>query len=84
MTSTNFRSAAFAILALGAGLATAPSFAQDRFAATSDEGAAYAQPIPGDEGAAVPPNTMGHFTCGFNEQHSHLERQNCGGVHYRY
>lgn len=84
MTKINFRSAAFAILALGAGLATAPAFAQDRFAATSDEGAAYDQPAGATDEAAIPPNTMGHFTCGFNEQHSHLERQNCGGVHYRY
>ncbi len=83
MTRTNFRSAAFAMLAIGAGLAASPAFAQDRFATSSDAGVGSVQQADA-EPADVPPNLKGQYTCAFNEVHSHLEGQNCGGTHYRY
>ena len=83
MIKTNFRSAAFAVVALGAGLAAAPAFAQDRFVAPADAGVETFQPAAA-EPTDVSPNLKGQYTCAFNEVHSHLERQNCGGTHYRY
>lgn len=84
MSTTNFRSAALAIFALGAGLAAPSAFAQDRYAAPVDDGAVSTLPLAGNEDGAVPPNVRGHFTCTFNEVHSRLERKGCAGTHYRY
>lgn len=84
MIKSNFRTAAVACLALGAGLAASSAFAQDRFYAPPVNAGAYAQPYAADEEAAVPPNVMGHFTCSFNELNTRLERKNCGGFRYRY
>lgn len=83
MTKSNFRSAAVAILALGAGFSASAAFAQDRSVGWADEGAAAVGPAGDEAAAAVPPNVAGHYTCSSNEVHYRLERKNCGGLHYQ-
>ena len=82
MINVNARSAALAIFALGAGFAASPAFAQVGYAGPAQT--VSAQPAYEGEQVVVPPNAIGPFTCAYNERHTHLERQNCGGQHYTY
>ena len=88
MITTNFRRAAFALLALGAGLATSSAFAQDRYAVQSDAGIfggqAVEEPVVEAEPNLAPPNIRGHLSCTFNEVRTRLERKNCAGVRHAY
>lgn len=83
MIKTDFRPAVLAALALAAGLAVSPAFAQTGFlvppGAQVEAGLTAVEAGP----TAVPPNAFGHFTCGYNELHTRLERETCGGTHYR-
>lgn len=83
MTKLTIRSSVVAVLALGAGLSVSSAYAQERFAAPYGDDAGYAQPFA-DQQASAQPNVMGHYTCGYNELHTRLERKNCGGYHSRY
>ena len=85
MIQTNFRSAAVAVIAVGAAAVSfaAPAFAQNTAAVPAGARVVSASPVVEAEPAVVPPNAFGPFTCAFNEQHTRLERENCGGSHYR-
>lgn len=82
MNMNNLRSATVALLALGAGLGTSTAFAQVGDAEPSQSAIDYAQPYGYGDQQGVSYNRMGHFSCGFNELHTRLERKNCGGGAY--
>ena len=81
---THLRSATFAFLALSAGLGTSVAFAQTDDSTSDYDNRGYAQSRDYGDQLAVPYNRAGHFSCGFNETHTRLERKNCGGSHYNY
>ena len=65
------------VLALGGGIGSSTAFAQSGYPGSYYPGSPYV----GRHG--VPYDRVGHFSCGYNELHTRLERKNCGGTHYR-
>ena len=81
MTSNLIRSAAF-VLALGGGLGTSTAFAQVGYQAAPYAEAGYGRTSGNTDQQAVPYDRFGHFSCGYNELHTHLERKDCNETHY--
>ena len=82
MNMKHLRLATLSLVALGAVSSVAQ--AQARYAGASNAYASPSEPYGADDRQAVLQDRAGHFSCGYNEVHTRLERKDCGGVHSRY